>query len=285
MVGTRVQSIGANQARARAGIAALAPANGEALGANGGDGLSQWGAWLDGSVSFLEGKARGARFDGDGHALAIGLDHTVGWLTVGAAISYARTGLDLPDVRGRLMAVGTSFTPYVAAQITQNLSLGAFVGYTWLDNEFSRSDQRFGDMTSNYSGHRVGGGVVLSGAYVFNAIVVAPYLSYSHAVEKLSAYTDRAGVRVEGSRNTIGLARLGTEVGYHYQGWEPFVGVGGEYETGDIGPEVNRFGLALSAGLRFALHDQVRLAIQATTVELKDAVTDRSVAATLRIRF
>lgn len=266
--------------RGRPTASAEAP-SGLAAGNGGSTGLA---AWADGGASRLINSQNGGKFDGWGRTLLVGADYTLGSFVLGGAVGVERSTLSIQQNDGDRKAYGGSLVAYAG----------------WLiDDMFSADVQVAAGRLSNRL-REMRGGVVDSGDFTSNRLIVAANLTAVHTVsdltmtgivgtsfsrERFDSYTTDAGLRVSPDSVYLGQVRVGGELSYALSPTiNPYVAA--SYEV-DVRSSENgdRNGAVLGAGLRAFLADNLTVGVFGSAQVLRRDDENYAIAVNGRYSF
>jgi len=239
-----------------------APAGG---GASGGDEEGpNWSIWQDTSGNDLQDGAAGGAYQGIIWTGLLGADRPVGdKFIVGATVGGEGDSFDLKSTGSKRSGTGISFTPYAAYLINDWSALDLEASYALLDNDVT-IPQGSGNVTNHYVSNRVFVAGNASAYTTIDAFTLRVKFGMLWADNSGPRYTDANGIQAKPPNVALTQAKLGGEVQYTYQQFQPFLDLTAAQDlTGSgtlntpFGPASTnsgaKFGLQYDAGVRYKL--------------------------------
>lgn len=188
----------------------------------------RFGAWIQGSYTWIDNTQSGGEFDGNVTNILAGLDYKANdRMVIGVSAGYENTDIDTTFNRGTFEGDGLSVAPYLGLNLTPNWSASASIGYSDLSY-----DSRNGTLgrTGSFDAERWFGSVGLDGNYRFNKVRISPTIGVLYMEESQDSYTDSAGGFVASQKIKLGRISAGGTVGYLMGRVEPYAKLVGEYD-------------------------------------------------------
>ena len=245
------------------------------------DGSPMWGAWVDGSYTYLESDEQpNAEFDGPQIAIAVGTDYAVNERVIlGVSFEYGHSDIDNnfggPAFGpGRLVTDSYGVGPYVGVAITDNTLFDATFLYSWGDNDIEdrlstgEFDHENWSVTANLT-HYVDLG---------HDLTFAPTVGLAYSYNRDDDYIDSALTPFGTQKIYIGVLNFGGTLSYFHaiddaRSIEPSISVEGRWEFDIFGKPPLDAGLtasnlndpslsvAISGGLDVALNEAISLSL------------------------
>lgn len=275
-----------------------------------GDYLSGLGAWVSGSWKNLEDENTSTAFDGDAYSILVGADFSPYQnVLLGLSAGYESIDLDTQFNRntvtgqdGEVEGDGYTIAPYALYQFDQNVSFQASAGYSWIDYESLRFDQvNQAQITGETDSTRWFTDIGVNYKEKYDVWKFRSNLNWLYASEEKDGFTETSNIaNVSSSLNQAELttllsqARLGAEVGYDWNGIEPYVKAVGEYDIAksdhivsnlQIDAADDDFGADVGGGIRFLANDQISGGIEGTTHLFRDDYTEYTLQGNIRVNF
>jgi hypothetical protein len=232
-------------------------------GASGGDEEGPgWSIWQDTSAMDLENGALGSSYRGWIYTGLLGADRPVGdKFIVGAVLGGEGNSFDLMSSGSKRSGTGVSITPYAAYIINDWSSVDLEASYAALDNNVT-VPQGNASVTNHYMSNRVFVAGNASAYTNIDAFTLRAKFGMLWADNSGPEYRDANGNLAKPPNVALTQAKLGGEVTYHYEQFEPFVNLTTAQDlTGSgtlntpFGPAAThgsaKFGLQYDAGLRY----------------------------------
>lgn len=199
---------------------------GKANGINAGDGIPVgFGAWASYSRSEFENDFAALAFDGNRNNFLTGIDYSpLESMVVGVALGYEFSDIDTKVNRGNIETDGYSVIPYVGILINDVLSVDGSFGYTHVKADQYRTDPASGTIiTSTPESHRVFGMFNLNGLWAHNNWLLGSSIGLLWADNFQDEFTESSGAVVAEQDTELRQFRIGGNVAYSYNEYEPFV--------------------------------------------------------------
>ncbi len=221
-----------------------------------------WSIWQDTSGSVLQNGALGSSYRGTIWTGLAGADRPIGdKFIVGAVVGGEGNSFDLTSTGSKRSGTGISITPYGAYIINDWSALDFEASYAFLDNDVT-VPQGNASVTNHYMSNRVFVAGNASAYTNVDAFTLRVKFGMLWADNSGPRYTDANGVSSKPPNTVLTQAKLGGEVTYHYEQFEPFVDLTAAQDlTGSgslntaFGPALTgtsaKFGLQYDAGLRY----------------------------------
>lgn len=195
-------------------------------GLNAGDyQLDNVGVWLSYNYTATENDFFRTAFDSDRHTVVGGVDISPSDTYVfGLALAYENSDTDTTFNRGNLQSDGYTLAPYLGILLSDNWSLDASVGHSWIGNDQYRTDPTTGArINSDPDTSRFFMGSNLNGITFIDNWVIGGRLGFQFAKSETETFTESNGTLVSERETTLGQLRLGGDVAYTFRNFEPFV--------------------------------------------------------------
>jgi hypothetical protein len=223
-----------------------------------------WSIWQDTSGSVLQNGALGSSYRGTIWTGLAGADRPIGDnIIAGMVLGGEGNAFNLTSSGGKRSGTGVSFTPYGAYIINDWSSVDLEASYALLDNDVTVA-QGSGSVTNHYVSNRVFVAGNLTAYTTLDAFTLRGKFGMLWADTSGPRYVDANGVSSKQPNTALTQAKLGGEVSYRYDQFEPYVSLTAAQDltgTGTIntpfGPATShggaKFGLQYDAGVRYKL--------------------------------
>jgi outer membrane autotransporter protein len=245
----------------------------------------KWGVWTNGSGSFL-GNNTSIGYSGGSELGLAGLDFLADrqWL-LGFSAGYTHADLTLtPTGIPRLsrQVDGGLVGPYASYIINPHMALDALFNYTTLENSISAPTPL---PNGGYHSNRVTAAAHLNIFTNYDALKLTGFGGYAYTWEGGS--TSSVIGPGFGLANYVryGAIRLGGEVSYRLDKFEPYIPLTFEYETTKPNDGTSRTAVVLGGGLRYRWNDTLAGELLAETTEVRTHTRDVLISAHLRQSF
>jgi outer membrane autotransporter protein len=189
---------------------------------------------------------------------------------VGAVLGGEGESFNLTSTGGKLSGTGISITPYGAYVINDWSSVDLEASYAFLDNDVTVVEGQ--PVTNHYISNRVFVAGNASAFWNVDAFTLRAKFGLLWANSSGPTYVDGAGVRAKPPNTTLEQVKLGGEIIYRYEQFEPFVDLTAAQDLKGTGTLTGtfitptssgaRFGLMYDAGVRYKLEGGAQLGLQ-----------------------
>lgn len=267
-IGSQVAGGIASVVSVRAG--APSPAPSASAGASGQGAADPIGVWADASFTQFKDDTFSSEMDGSGFIGTIGADYRTGDLLVGGALSLEAVDADLKPViggtksTGEFEQVGVSISPYVAFNVTDEISVSGAAGLSFAESRLETVTN--GAATSGdtnvfryFLSGSVNGNTVIDDSFTVGGGVSLLWLENTS-----DSYTNSAGTFVDEQTTELGRVTTSARGGYLIpvkSGFlEPYATVKYEYDfaatdtptvAGQVAPANDNSAFRLGGGLAF----------------------------------
>ena len=242
---------------------------------------TRWGLWGDASGSFI-GNDTSEGYSGNSVVALAGIDYILDpdWI-VGFSTGYTHGNLDLKSFTGTRASNGAVLGPYGSYILSPNFFLDGLITYTRLSNNLATVAP---GPSGGWNSNRVTGAGNLNGFWDFDPVKLTGFTGYSYTWEGANNSV-LSGVPPFSNIMRLGLFKLGGEVAYRYDQFEPYVPLTFEYQTTRPEDTTGRFALIVGAGMRYQWSDQMRGGILFTASEFQTHWRELKIEANLRWTF
>lgn len=231
--------------------------------------------------------------DGSSHAFAVGGDYRWNnWLATGMAFVYSRTDVDTTFNRGTSKSSGYTFAPYAVVSVIPSLLIAdATVGYTVGDNDMTRSNGAITGSTDTNSYFASANLSLLLGKGPWS---FTPSTGILWSRSEVDAFRESNGTAVPRSLTHFGRMHIGSEVGYNFERWSPFVGAKYLYDykfehakdpSGVPIAKAHKSAAELSMGANVSLTNRLIGSFKGTTEAFRKDNSTYSFSGSLRYAF
>ncbi|MFN0043468.1 MAG: autotransporter outer membrane beta-barrel domain-containing protein [Alphaproteobacteria bacterium] len=161
--------------------------------------------------------------DGVVHSVAVGGDYRFNnWLLAGLSFAFDRSDVTTTFNRGTSKSNGYTFAPYAVVSLIQDtLFWDASAGYSFGDNKSTRSS---GLITGSNDNDRYFMSTNLSAVLNKGRWIARPATGVLWSRSESDAFRESNGTLVPRNVSHFGRMHVGSEFGYVFPKWEPFVG-------------------------------------------------------------
>lgn len=250
-------------------------------GISAGSADTRWGLWGDASGSFI-GNDTSEGYSGNSVVALAGIDYILDpdWI-VGFSTGYTHGDLGLKSFTGTRSSNGAVLGPYGSYILSPNFFIDGLVTYTRLSNNLATVAP---GPSGGWNSNRVTGAGNLNGFWDFDPFKLTGFTGYSYTWEGANNSV-LSGVPPFSNIMRLGLFKLGGEVAYRYDQFEPYVPLTFEYQTTRPEDTTGRFALIVGAGMRYQWSDQMRGGILFTASEFQTHWRELKIEANLRWTF
>lgn len=274
----------------RAAQGASLPQDGTGLA--GGDEFAGKAVWGDITSTHLSSTNREVvvngtgRQDGSSHTVNLGGDGRWGEFLVGGAIAMNIADLTL-DNDGSNKSRGFTVTPYIGYTIDDIWSLDVQASYTRSDFDVVLDRRLTNSSRGRFDSDRF---VVAANANAFKAfgkwqLTGTAGLFYAH--EDVHEFTrrlpDGSFQRVNPDSLDLGQFKLGAEVVYAIDEWEPYAGA--TLEADFVNDGTDRVGAVYRGGFRYRFGEGTTAGLELSTVQHRSNEENYSIGANFRLTF
>jgi hypothetical protein len=230
-------------------------------GLNAGDRMINYGIWGSYSYSDFENDFVSTAFDGHRHSFLAGFDISPWENTVfGVALGYEGSDIDTGFNSGNEETDGYTIAPYAGYLLSENWSIDASVGFSWIDSDQFRTDPGTGDrITSSPSADRWFGTFNVNGFTSWRNWFFGSRIGILHAENKQESFTESDGTFRSSFTNKLSQWNIGGDVAYSFGQFEPFARVTYEHDfsmteiavTSGPQPSNDNDNFLFGAGLRY----------------------------------
>jgi len=254
-------------------------------GVSGGDGMAQFGAWTDVSLSRTENSADGRAFHANTVLWQAGGDVNLnGRLVLGAGFGTETSDVDQGKQRAARDVNGYLATVYAAYMIADWLTATAFGSYGMVKNDIEVQNLLGVNVTGNSDSDRLIGGVELAAYHQAYGLNWTGSLGYTVAREKFDSYIASDNGRVNPGKTNLNTVRVGVEGAYPFSLGELYASAAVELDhIREEGGDSN--GAVFGVGLRSVIFDGAYATLQASTQQFRSDEEQYELSASLRFNF
>jgi outer membrane autotransporter protein len=227
------------------------------------------------------------------HAFAFGSDYRWNnWFMTGLSFAYTRSDVDTTFNRGTLKSNGYNFAPYAVVSLIPNkLFLDVSAGYGFGDSKSTRTNGAITGSTDK-SNYFVSGG--LNMVLTANRWFAQPSAGILWSRSQWDAYRESNGTAVPRVVNHFGRMHVGSDVGYAFNSWQPFVGAKYLYDykfehakdrNGVLIATAHRNAAELSMGTSVSLTNRLSGTLKGSTEAFRKDNSTYSFSGSLRYAF
>ena len=275
----------------RANAQANAASGGAGLAA--GDAVKAKGVWGDITSSHISTRNTDSVVNGTGQqdgtsdVATFGLDGQWGKWVLGTAVSANFADVDL-DNDGRNRSVGVSITPYAGLAIDDVWSLGAQAGYTRSNYDLVLRRRDANSARGNFDSDRFLAAANANAFKAFDAWQLTGTAGLLYARENAHHFdlkTANGGPTQRASPGALQLGqfKLGGEVGYLIDSWEPYAGAMLEVDFINLGTD--RVGGVYKGGFRYHFENGTTAGFEGSIVGQRNEEQNFSVGGNFRYEF
>ncbi len=253
----------------------------------------RFGVWGQYGYTIFDEDQSAIDSDGKSHTVAFGGDYRFNrWLIGGLALAYERTDVDTTFNLGKLDQTGYVVAPYAVFALIQNrLFLDVSAGYVFGDQDTERNSGRIRGSTDT---SRIFGAANLTASLEHKNWNFRPGTGILWSRSQSEAYRESNATAVPKVVDHFGRMRLGTEVGYQFAKWEPFVMADYTYDykfdyakvgAGQIQPKEHRSAATFGLGANIALTNSLTGSLRGTTEAFRKDNSQQSFTGSMRYAF
>ncbi|MBF0446665.1 MAG: autotransporter outer membrane beta-barrel domain-containing protein [Magnetococcales bacterium] len=218
------------------------------------------GGWLN--VSYINSDDNNliTQSDSDMWMIIGGIDKKVlDDVAIGLALTYEDVQVDTNlNNAGAGFANSTafSFTPYAAAQLTDNVTIDGSLGVSWVNND----KRNAAGATASYDSERYFMAINLNGFTSMGAANLSSSVGWLNSWENQDGYTDSAATVVAAKKNELSQLSFTGEVAYPSETVEPYMSMRLEKDitwTDIAGVTHDEYGVTLGGGVRFMVGELI----------------------------
>jgi outer membrane autotransporter protein len=230
--------------------------------------------------------------DGSTHAFTVGGDYLINrWMRGGIAFTFDHTNIDTTFNRGKSRTNGYSFSPYALFQLIENrLFFDTTIGYGVTDQKSNRNS---GTITSTSDGDRLFASANLTSIFAVKNWSIRPGAGILWSRSATDSYRESNGILAAANVNHFGRMHLGSEFGYNFARWQPFVSAKYLYDykfdypkfTGVTQPTEHRSAAQFGLGASFSLTNRLTGSVKGTTEAFRKDNSNHSFTGSMRYAF
>jgi hypothetical protein len=261
----------------------------------GSTGLTGLGTWLSYNYTESENEFFRTAFEHERHTLVGGVDVSPGQRFVaGLAFALETSDTDTTFNRGELESDGFTLAPYLGVLLSDNWSLDTSFGRSWVSNDQFRTDPVTGArISSDPDSSRFYISANLNGMTVIDQWILGGRIGYLFARSKTEAFTESDGTIIADRVNKFGQFRIGGDIAYSFQNWEPYVSAIYEYDfqedkirlSAGPQPDNDRDDIFFSTGLRYYSDFGLTASIEYASRYLREDFEEDSFTLTVRYDY
>lgn len=202
-------------------------------GLNAGDiQLGDVGIWLSYNYRDIENDFTATAFESHSHTAIGGIDFSPNdRMVFGLAFAYEYSDTDTTFNLGNLESDGFTIAPYFGVLLSDTWSLDASLGASFIDNDQFRTDPiTAARVSSDPDTDRFFIAANLNGITYLDNWVLGGRIGYLFAKSTTDDFIESNGTAVAKRKTKLGQIRIGGDVAYSYQNWEPFISATYEYD-------------------------------------------------------
>ena len=265
-------------------------------GVNAGDGFdSLLGAWVAYSFADFENDFEALRYDGSRHSGLAGVDFSpTENLILGIAAGYERASQDTRFNSGEVDTAGFTVTPYLGYRFSDAVSVDFAAGYSGLNTDQFRTTLTGTRVTSDADSTRWFWGGNVNATEQIDRWYLTGSIGITWARESVDAYEESDGTRVPERTFRFGQWRVGGEVAYAFDTFEPYASATyqRDYATTEIvltgttnQPANDLDDVFFAAGIRFFGMDNLSASAEYTRVMTRADYVENGLNLLLRMLF
>jgi hypothetical protein len=255
------------------------------------DDAQRWGAWTDGTLTWLSNSSNLAKFHGTTYASVAGVDYLFSERLVGGlAIGNDQTWMTTSFNDGGMTSSGFVAMPYLGILLLDNLLLDVSGAVGLVFNRQERDKSTF-DYDSSYESVRTMLGSNLTYYHIWNNWIFNVGGGFMYANEYAPSYTERGEPnlrnKVRSSDVYVGQFNVTGGVKYHFEYFTPYASA-----TYLVSPWMTRTNysndrdeLELALGVDIEPADSFTLSLQVSKTFLRNYIDSNNVMFSLQYQF
>jgi hypothetical protein len=253
----------------------------------------KFGAWAQYGFSSFDEDQVNIDSDGKVHSFVAGADYRFNrWGLAGLSLGYERVDVDTTFNLGKIETNGFVVAPYAVFQlITGKLFLDVNGGYAGGNMDTERAS---GAITGDTDYSRWFAASNLTANLSHNQWRFRPGLGVVWSRQEIDAYRESNANNVPKTIDHFGRFRAGSQLGYQFAKWQPYVLADYEYDFkfdyptlggGALQPTEHRSGALLGGGVVFNFTNRLTGGVQFSTRAFREDYSQYNATGTIRYAF